>query len=97
MGARDGATQGVVLHMIYDASSPGIQIYYSSNQDHKLILGTHNKQLHLCSLDGRPRDALNRKNVEVAIVAPSSCITCTVTNKITSNLFREKEKHDSIQ
>ena len=43
MGARDGATQGVVLHMIYDASSLGIQICYSSNLDHKLILDTHNK------------------------------------------------------
>ena len=72
MGARDGATQGVAQHMIYDARTRGIHLLDSSStEDHKLILGTHNKYLHLCCLDGRPRDALNRKNVEAA-AAPSS-------------------------
>ena len=71
MGAKDGATQGVLPHMIYDESTKGIRFLYT----HKLILGTHNKSVHL--LDGRPRDALNRKNVEVAVAAPSSCMTCT--------------------
>ena len=72
MGARDGAIQGVLPHMIYDARTRGIQILYtSSTEDHKLILGTHNMLQNLCSLDGRPRDALNRKNVEAA-AAPSS-------------------------
>ena len=77
MGARDGATQGVLPHMIYDARTMGILILYTSSQDHNLILGTHNKYNYLRSLDGRPRDVLNRKNVEVAVVAPSSCMTCT--------------------
>ena len=71
MGARDGATQGVLLHMIYDGSTSDIHLFHTSSTDHKLILGTHNKYLHLCCLDGRPRDALNRKNVEAA-AAPSS-------------------------
>ena len=79
MGARDGATQGVAQHMIYDERGnfyPGIPgILHNSRQDHKLILGTHNKYLHLCCIDGRPRDALNRKNVEAAAAAaPSSSI-----------------------
>ena len=77
MGARDGATQGVAQHMIYDDSSTGIHLFHNSSTDHKLILGTHNKYLHLCCIDGRPRDALNRKNVEAAAaaaVAPSSSL-----------------------
>ena len=77
MGARDGATQGVLPHMIYDdGTNYCILNLDNSRQDHELILGTHDKYLHHCSLDYRPRDALNRKNVE-AVVAPSSCITCT--------------------
>ena len=75
MGARDGAIQGVLPHIIYDARTRGIQILYtSSTEDHKLILGTHNMLQNLCSLDRRPRDALNRKNVAgtVAAAAPSS-------------------------
>ena len=77
MGARDGATQGVLPHMIYDGSTMGIHLLNTSSEDHNLILGTHNKYNYHCSLDGRPRDVLNRRNVEVAVVAPSSCITCT--------------------
>ena len=70
MGARDGATQGVAQHMIYDDSTTGIHLLDSSStEDHKLILGTHNMLQNLCSLDGRARDALNRKNVEAAVVA----------------------------
>ena len=75
MGARDGATQGVIPHTIYDGSTSDIQLFHTSSADHKLILGTHNKYLHLCCIDGRPRDALNRKNVEAVAVdaaAPSS-------------------------
>ena len=73
MGARDGATQGVLPHMTYDGSTSDIHLLDTSSTDHKLILGTHNMLLHLCSLDGRPRDALNRKNVEAAAAAaPSS-------------------------
>ena len=68
MGARDGATQGVAQHMIYDVCNPSIP--YKRSQDHKLILGTHNNW-DLRSLDRRARDALNRKNVEAA-AAPSS-------------------------
>ena len=71
MGARDGATQGVILHMPYDARTMGILALDTSSEDHNLILGTHNKYNYLCSLDRRPRDALNRKNVEAA-AAPSS-------------------------
>ena len=75
MGARDGATQGVLLHMIYDGSTSDIHLLDTSSTDHKLILGTHNKYLHFCCIDGRPRDALNRKNVEAAAAAaPSSSI-----------------------
>ena len=76
MGARDGATQGVLPHMIYDARTMGILFLYTSSQDHNLILGTHNKYNYLCSLDGRPRDALNRKNEEAAAAAaaPSSSL-----------------------
>ena len=74
MGARDGATQGIAQHMIHDDSSTGIPILYSGSTDHKLILGTHNKYVHLRCIDRRPRDALNRKNVEAAAAAaaPSS-------------------------
>ena len=90
MGARDGATQGVLPHIIYDAGTKGIPYFHKCRKDHKLILGTHNKYLHHCSLDSRSSDVLNRKNEEVAVVASSSCITCTESNKITSNLFREK-------
>ena len=75
MGARDGATQGAFLHKIYDGSNPSI--LYICRHDHKLILGTHNKFFQICGLEWRPRDALNGKNVEVAVVAPSSCMTCT--------------------
>ena len=57
--------------MIYDACTRGILILDTSSEDHELILGTHDKELDLWSLDGRPRDALNRKNVEAA-AAPSS-------------------------
>ena len=71
MGARDGATRGVIPHMIYDARTMGILILYTSSEDHNLILGTHNKYNY--HLDRRPRDALNRKNVEAAAAAaPSS-------------------------
>ena len=78
MGARDGATQAAIPHMIYDARIPGILVMDTGRQDHKLILGTHNKYVHLLRLDRRPRDALNRKNVEgaaaaAAAAAPSSC------------------------
>ena len=73
MGARDGATQGVAQHMIYDEPTQ-LRILHNSSTDHKLILGTHNTFLHLRSLDRRSRDALNRKNVEAAAAAaaPSS-------------------------
>ena len=75
MGARDGATQAAIPHMIYDAGRTGIHLLGKSSKDHKLILGTHNKYIHLRSLDRRARDALNRKNVEVvaAAAAPSCC------------------------
>ena len=71
MGARDGATQGVIPHMTYDGSTSDIHLLDTSSTDHNLILGTHNKYNYLCSLDGRPRDALNRKNVEAAAAAPA--------------------------
>ena len=75
MGARDGATQGVLPHTTYDVCTTGILILYSSSTDHKLILGTHNKYLHVRCIDGRPRDALNRKNEEAAAAAaPSSSL-----------------------
>ena len=78
MGARDGATQAAIQHMIYDEwclSNAVIYLLYKRRQDHKLILGTHNKWVHFCSLDRRPRDGLNGKNVEVvaAAAAPSCC------------------------
>ena len=76
MGARDGATQGVAQHMIYEERCPDFytSIRYNRSQDHILILGTHNKLNYLRSLDPRPRDALNRKNEEAAAAAaaPSS-------------------------
>ena len=68
MGGRDGATQGAIPHMIHDVCTNN-HMLYTSSQDHKLILGTHNKYLSICSLDGRARDALNGKNVEAAVVA----------------------------
>ena len=78
MGARDGATQGVLPHMICDAGSNYCILNLdNSSEDHHLILGTQYKYRYLRSLGRRPKDALNRKNVEVAVVAPSSCITCT--------------------
>ena len=67
MGARDGATQAAIPHMIYEDRCPR-----RSSQDHKLILGTHNKWVPNCSMERRARDALNRKNVEVVAAAPSS-------------------------
>ena len=36
MGARDGATQGVILHMIYDACTNN-HMLYTSSQDHKFV------------------------------------------------------------
>ena len=74
MGARDGATQAAIPHTTYDVCTTGIQLLDNSSTDHKLILGTHNKYIHICCLVRRPRDALNRKNVEAAAAAaaPSS-------------------------
>ena len=71
MGARDGATQGVAQHMIYDEPTQ-LRILHNSSTDHKLILGTHDTFLHLRSLDRRSRDALNRKNVEAAAAAAAA-------------------------
>ena len=85
MGARDGATQAAIPHMIYDACPCAVRtkpqenwwVDYDSRQDHKLILGTHDKDFHLCSLDGRARDRLNRKKVEGAAAAAPSCCCMT--------------------
>ena len=80
MGARDGATQAAIPHMIYDVwclSDAAIHLLDNSRQDHKLILGTHDKYVHLCSLDRRARDGLNGKNVEGAAAAAPSCCCMT--------------------
>ena len=62
MGARDGATQAAIPHMIYDASrSTSIHLLDNSSRDHKLILGTPNKYLPKSSLDERARE--DRKSV----------------------------------
>ena len=79
MGVRDGATQAAIPHMIYDEwclSNAVLHLLYNSRQDHKLILGTHNKYLHICCLEGRPRDGLNGKNVEGAAAAAAAAPSC---------------------
>ena len=61
--------------MIYDEwclSNAVIHLLYNSSKDHKLILGTHDKDDHVLRLDRRPRDALDGKNVEAAAAAPCS-------------------------
>ena len=69
MGVRDGATQGVVQHMIYDDSSNHRNRFlYNCSLDQILVLSNHNKDLHFSRLHSRPTDAANAANVE----APSS-------------------------
>ena len=50
MGARDGATQGVLLHMIYDDNAQ-IRILYNYSWDPKLVPNSRDKYNFFCRLD----------------------------------------------
>ena len=50
MGARDGATQGVLLHMIYDDNAQ-IRILYNYSWDPTLVPNSRDKYTFFCHLD----------------------------------------------